>query len=198
MKKSYQLIFLIECVAERFTIVWPTSIFVFNQEILDETINRRVPATGSKDLNILKFFRSRVSRGKHFLPADGDWVDHIFPHHLLTDYNVDPFSSGRQSLKVFGITKFSSHSWRYEKAFGGVGPDCRSPISIFGSTSCTLPSSREMENLGQPVKFLGLELKGNPPLLLEKWDGGQQLVSSDEVFLLERISRAPCAWKLSN
>ena len=67
------LIFLlIHYVAERFTIVCLTRIFVFNQEILDETIDRRIPAAGGKDLNILKFFRPRVSRGKHFLPADGD------------------------------------------------------------------------------------------------------------------------------
>ena len=65
-----------------------------------------------------------------------------------------------------------------------MGPDGRSPISVLGSASCALPSGGEVENLGQAVKFLGLELKGNPPLLLEKRDGGQQLVSSDEVFLL--------------
>ena len=74
-----------------------------------------------------------------------------------------------------------------------MGPDGRSPISVLGSTSCALPSGGEVENLGQAVKFRSLELEGNPPLLLEKRDGGQQLVSSDEVFLLERISRAPCA-----
>ena len=73
-----------------------------------------------------------------------------------------------------------------------MGPDGRSPIAILGSASCALPSGGEVENLRQAVEFLGLELKGNPPLLLEKWDGGQQLVSSDQVFLLEGISRAPC------
>ena len=73
-----------------------------------------------------------------------------------------------------------------------MGPDGRSPISVLGSASCALPSGGEVENLRQPVKFLGLEQERNPPLLLEERDGGQQLVSSNEVFFLERISRAPC------
>ena len=157
----------------------PTLILILDKKVLDEPVDRRIPTARCKNLNILKFWCPWVFHREQFLSPNTDVVNHIFSHHLLTDINVDPFSSGRQSLKVFGITKFSSHSWRYEKAFGRVGPDCRSPISIFGSTSCALPSGGEMENLGQAIKFLGLELKGNPPFLLEERDGGQQLVSSD-------------------
>ena len=78
-------------------------------------------------------------------------------------------------------------------------PNGRSPVTVFGSTSCAFPSHRHVEDLLESFELVvGLEVKGDLPLLLQKGNGGQELVSCYRVLCLKVISRFPSIYKYRN
>ena len=70
---------------------------------------------------------------------------------------------------------------------------------MFGSTSCAFSSHRHVEDLLESFELVvGLEVKGDLPLLLQKGNGGQEIVSCYRVLCLKVISRFPWIYKYSN
>ena len=70
---------------------------------------------------------------------------------------------------------------------------------MFGSTSCAFSSHRHVEDLLESFELVvGLEVKGDLPLFLQKGNGGQEIVSCYRVLCLKVISRFPWIYKYRN
>ena len=69
---------------------------------------------------------------------------------------------------------------------------------MFGSPSCAFPPHRHVEDLLESFEVVGLEVEGDLPLLLQQWNGGQEIVSCYLVFCFEVISRFPWTCKYAN
>ena len=69
---------------------------------------------------------------------------------------------------------------------------------MFGSTSCAFSPHRHVEDLLQSFEAVAFEVKGDLPLLLQKGNGGQEIVSCYRVLCLKVISRFPWIYKYSN
>ena len=68
-----------------------------------------------------------------------------------------------------------------------MNPNSGSTVAVLGTTASTLPTYGHVENLLESSSDLvRLEIKGDPPLLCQGGNRGQQLVSSYFVFVSER------------
>ena len=77
-------------------------------------------------------------------------------------------------------------------------PNGRCPVTVLGPSSCAFPSHRHVEDLLQSFEAVAFKVKGDFPLLLQKGNGSQEIVSCYLVFCFAIKSRFPWTCKYCN